>query len=120
MLAGVPFGLGVQLIFNALLNYLTDAYRIYAASELAASTFSRSICAALLSVAVNRMYSTLGIAWATSLLGFVSVIMAVIPFLFIKYGSVIRGRSAMCLDLEHRRQEEQRRSHGIALTIQDA
>ena len=120
MLAGVPFGLGVQLIFNALLNYLTDAYKVYAASALAASTFSRSICAALLSIAVNRMYSTLGIAWATSLLGFVSVIMAVIPFLFIRYGSVIRSRSAMCLDLKHREEQEQRRSHSTACSSQEA
>lgn len=40
-----------------------------------------------------QMYETLGIAWATSLLGFIAVAMMPIPFVFFKYGPAIRARS---------------------------
>ncbi len=47
-LSGVPFGAGFVLIFTALLNYMTDAYREYAASVAAAANYTRSIFGALL------------------------------------------------------------------------
>lgn len=39
------------------------------------------------------VYETLGIGWATSLLGFLSLVMIPIPYLFFKYGPSIRARS---------------------------
>ncbi|MCJ1240806.1 hypothetical protein MMC14_008810, partial [Varicellaria rhodocarpa] len=47
-LAGIPYGMGIDLTFMALTNYLTDAYGLYAASALASSVFSRNLSAALL------------------------------------------------------------------------
>jgi hypothetical protein len=44
MLAGFPFGCGYVLLFLALLNYLADAYKTFAASAMAASACSRSVC----------------------------------------------------------------------------
>lgn len=43
MLAGIPFGFGFGVIFTAFLNYLTDAYEIYAASAMAATSICRSM-----------------------------------------------------------------------------
>lgn len=42
------------------------------------------------------MYKVLGIGWVTSVLGFASVAMLPIPFVFIMYGDNIRGRSKFC------------------------
>lgn len=39
------------------------------------------------------VYEALGIGWATSLLGFISVAMIPIPYLFFKWGPKIRARS---------------------------
>lgn len=39
------------------------------------------------------MYETLGIGWATSLLGFISIAMLPIPFVFFKFGPKIRAKS---------------------------
>ena len=39
------------------------------------------------------MYETLGIAWATSLLGFVSIALMPIPWILYKYGPQIRAKS---------------------------
>ncbi|TVY75818.1 MFS transporter prlG, partial [Lachnellula suecica] len=73
MLAGLPFGMGFVLIFMALLNYLTDAYEIFAASSMAAASCCRSLAGAVLPFAATPMYTKLGVAWASSLLGFLSL-----------------------------------------------
>ncbi|CAG8928781.1 unnamed protein product [Penicillium salamii] len=93
MMSGVFFGFGYLLIFIALINYLTDAYKQFSASAAAAASTSRSIFAVFLPMATNSMYGTLGINWASSLLGFFSIAMAVIPFVFIKKGAWIRANS---------------------------
>ncbi|KAJ5362446.1 hypothetical protein N7541_003290 [Penicillium brevicompactum] len=93
MMSGVFFGFGYLLIFIALINYLTDAYKQFSASAAAAASTSRSIFAVFLPMATNSMYGTLGINWASSLLGFFSIGMAIIPFVFIKKGAWIRANS---------------------------
>jgi hypothetical protein len=106
MLAGVPFGMGFILIFMALLNYLTDAYEIFAASAMAASSCCRSLAGAVLPFAAIPMYDNLGVAWASSLLGFLSLGMCVIPFVFLWKGDVIRERSTFCRFLKERKVKE--------------
>lgn len=93
MLSGITFGLGFLLIFMALINYLADAYGIFAASALAAASCTRSVAGALLPLAAAPMYSALGIQWATSLLGFASLVMILIPFAFLRFGHHLRRRS---------------------------
>lgn len=105
MSAGLPFGVGFVLVFVALLNYLADAYEIFAASAMAATSCSRSIFGAVLPFAGLPMYNKLGIAWASSLLGFLSLAMTVVPFIFIGYGDRIRGCSRFCQELKERKKE---------------
>lgn len=105
MLSGTFFGFGFLLIFIALFNYMADAYEIYSASALAAAAISRSILGALLPLATDNMFTTLGIGWAYSLLGFLSLIMTVVPFIFIKYGVKIRSRSEFCQYLAAQKRE---------------
>ena len=104
MLSGVLFGLGVDLIFMGLTNYLTDSYDVYSASAMASSIFSRNIAAALLlPLASYNMYAQLGVAWACSILGFLCFGMSIIPFAFIIYGPKMRERSKFCRRLEERK-----------------
>lgn len=93
MMSGIFFGFGYLLIFIALLNYLTDAYKQFSASASAAASTLRSSFAIFLPMAANPMYTKLGINWANSLLGFFSIAIAVVPFVFIKYGAWIRANS---------------------------
>ncbi|POR31741.1 Polyamine transporter 3 [Tolypocladium paradoxum] len=110
MLAGVPFGMGFMLIFMALLNYLTDAYEIFAASANAAASCCRSLLAVVLPLATSRMFDTLGISGACALLGCLSAGMCVIPFIFIWKGPSIRSRSRFCIALMERKEKMQRRA----------
>ncbi|KAF1811725.1 MFS general substrate transporter [Eremomyces bilateralis CBS 781.70] len=107
VLAGLPFGFGYLLIFMALLNYVVDAYEIFAASAMAASSTSRSMFGAVLPFATRPMYDKLGVAWACSVLGFLSLAMCVIPFVFISYGEQIRARSQFCQQLKRRKAEQE-------------
>ncbi|KAK8086231.1 hypothetical protein PG994_001205, partial [Apiospora phragmitis] len=74
MLAGVPFGLGFMLIFMALINYLTDAYELFAASANAAASACRSLVAVVLPFATAPLFDRLGVAGACSLLAGLSAL----------------------------------------------
>jgi hypothetical protein len=50
----------------ACLNYLLDAYTIYAASVLAAAAMLRSLFGFAFPLFTEQMYKTLGIHWASS------------------------------------------------------
>ncbi|OTB01037.1 hypothetical protein M426DRAFT_14892 [Hypoxylon sp. CI-4A] len=109
LLAGIPFGLGFMLIFMSLLNYITDAYDIFAASANAAASSCRSVFAVALPFATTPMFTRLGIAGACSLLGGLTFLMCVIPFIFIWKGEALRSRSAFCIALQERRAEMERK-----------
>ncbi|KAM0547513.1 hypothetical protein ACHAPJ_010386 [Fusarium lateritium] len=98
-MSGLFFGAGYLVEFMALLNYVTDAYRQYSASAQAAASTMRSITAVVLPLAAPKMYENLGIQWACSLLGFFTLVLACIPFVFIKYGETMRKRSPFCQKL---------------------
>jgi MFS family permease len=109
-MSGIPFGVGNLLIFMALLNYLADAYGVFAASAMAASSCTRSVFGAVLPLATTSMYDTLGVGWASTLLAFLSLAMCAIPFIFIYYGDDIRSRSAFCQMLKDKEINDQEMS----------
>lgn len=90
VLAGIPIGMGIQVIYTMGLNYILDVYTPYAASAVSEYTFVRSMAAAGFPLFATPMYDRLGISWATSLLGFVSVLMMPVPLLFYVYGERLR------------------------------
>ena len=92
-ISGVFFGLGFQLVFMGMTNYITDVFRQISASAQAAASTTRSIGAICLPLAAGSMYSDLGLQWAPSLLGFVALAMGVIPFVFIRYGDTLSRKS---------------------------
>jgi hypothetical protein len=106
VLSGIPFGIGYLCLFMALLNYLVDAYEVFAASAMAAASFSRSGFGAVLPFAAKPMYRELGVPWACSLLGFLSVGLCAIPFVFLKFGPQIRARSRFCQYLVKNKEDE--------------
>ncbi|KAF2119923.1 major facilitator superfamily domain-containing protein [Lophiotrema nucula] len=105
-LAGISFGIGYLCLFMALLNYLVDAYEIFAASAMAAASFSRSSFGAILPFAAKPMYRALGVPWACSVLGFLSLAMCVIPFAFLRWGTKLRQKSKFCQYLAQKKRDE--------------
>lgn len=75
------------------LNYIVDTFKINANSAVSANVFVRSIVGAAFPLFASAMYKRLGVPWATSLLGFLSVAMIPIPILLFLYGEKIRQMS---------------------------
>ena len=83
-------GFGLLATFMPIQMYLVDAFTIYAASALAANTVLRSLVGAVLPLAGQKMYATLGLGWGNSLLAFIALAMCPIPVIFYRYGEKIR------------------------------
>lgn len=92
-LFGTFLGTALILIFVGFLNYLVDAYLMYAASAIAANTIARSACGAAAPLFTDQMFHALGVGGGGSLVGGMAAVLAIIPFAFYKYGKAIRIRS---------------------------
>ncbi|GKZ35505.1 hypothetical protein AbraIFM66950_006167 [Aspergillus brasiliensis] len=97
MVGTAMFGFGNICVSLALVNYLVDTYVAYSASALAAATVMRSLCGAVFPLFTTYMYEGLGIHWASSVPGFLSLACLPAPFLLSKYGTQIRRRSKFAI-----------------------
>lgn len=87
------FSVGAFLLFNSVMNYLSDAYPEYAASVLAGNDFLRSSLGAGFPLFASAMYHNLGVGWASSTLAFIAVAFIPIPFILYRYGDWLRKKS---------------------------
>ncbi|MBE3109275.1 MAG: MFS transporter [Acidobacteria bacterium] len=91
--SGVLTGFGLLCIFLQSINYLVDAYLMFAASAIAANTFLRSLAGAAFPLFAQQMFKGLGVNWAATLLGCVAIVLIPIPVLFYFYGARLRAKS---------------------------
>ncbi len=94
-LSGLLTGFGLASIFLQSLNYLVDAYLMFAASAIAGNTFMRSLAGASFPLFSRYMFDGMGIQWASTLLGCVAAALVPIPIIFYLYGHKIRARSSV-------------------------
>jgi MFS family permease len=86
-------GMGTTAVVVSNINYLIDAYSKYAGSALGAVTLGENLGISFLPLAASSMYTNLGFQWASSLLGFISLILAATPIAMFIWGKEIRARS---------------------------
>jgi MFS family permease len=90
------FGAGNLLVFVTTATYLVDVYGpMGGASAMSANSLARYGLGAAFPLFSVQMYKALGIDWASGLLGFVTVAMLPIPWLFYRYGKGIRSRGSV-------------------------
>ncbi|KAL4896269.1 major facilitator superfamily domain-containing protein [Aspergillus ambiguus] len=87
------FGAGTILVYSGIFTFLVDAYPTYAASALAANSFTRSTFGGVFPLFGIQMYNNLGYHWATTLLAFLTLVMLPFPYIFFRYGGRIRKKS---------------------------
>ena len=75
------FAPGFYLTFQSILDYLGESYPRHVASVFAGNTFFRSSFGGALPLAAPQMLQSLGIEWASTTLGFISVAMVPLPFI---------------------------------------
>ncbi|KAJ5169286.1 uncharacterized protein N7500_002069 [Penicillium coprophilum] len=93
IIGSAVFGAGTILVYSGIFTFLVDAYPTFAASALAANSFTRSSFGGIFPLFGIQMYNNLGYHWATSLLAFLTLVMTPFPYLFFRYGSWIRSKS---------------------------
>ena len=93
ILASGLFGAGIYIIILSILNYVVDSYQTYSASALAGVILVRDVVGAGFPLFATQMYKNLGLEWASSLLGFIAILLVPIPFVFFHWGEGIRLRS---------------------------
>ncbi|KXX79163.1 hypothetical protein MMYC01_201861 [Madurella mycetomatis] len=91
ILAGVPIGVGVQVILLQALAYLIDMYTTRAASAISGTMIVRSLIGGTFPLFAARIYYELGVFWATNLLGICALALTPIPVVFLYYGGKIRS-----------------------------
>ncbi|KAG0145916.1 hypothetical protein CROQUDRAFT_45074 [Cronartium quercuum f. sp. fusiforme G11] len=99
-LSTVCLGASFTLVFISSQAYLIDVYLMYSASALAANTICRSSLGAAFPLFTRQMFNGLGVQWAATLIGGVSLLISPSPFIFYKYGARIRMRSKFAPSLD--------------------
>ncbi|PWY97670.1 MFS general substrate transporter [Testicularia cyperi] len=93
-IALVPLVMGIYQIFEAIQNYLADAYGSeYGASAISAQGFVRNALAASFPLFSTQMFHNLTVPYAGLLLACLLALAVPLPFVLIKYGAKIRSRS---------------------------
>jgi DHA1 family multidrug resistance protein-like MFS transporter len=90
IIASAMFSVGGCLIFNSIFTYEAHAYPKYAASVLAGNDFMRSSFGAAFPVFATAMFHNLGVGWACTLLGCLSVLFVPYPFVLLGFGRRLR------------------------------
>ncbi|KAL5365024.1 major facilitator superfamily domain-containing protein [Aspergillus floccosus] len=87
------FGFGCICIFISSYMYIIDAYEAYAASALGFITVSRYCAAGGMTVVGVPFYQNVGVHWTLTSLGIISAVLTPVPYIFWKFGDVIRSWS---------------------------
>ncbi|KAG9240197.1 major facilitator superfamily domain-containing protein [Calycina marina] len=94
VVAAVPFAVGNIMVYSSGALYIMNSYgSLHGASALSANSLLRYAGGGAFPLFTVQMFSSLGIGWASSLLGLVSVALVPVPWVLYKYGERIRARS---------------------------
>lgn len=94
VVAAVPFAVGNIMIYSSGALYIMNSYgSLHGASALSANSLLRYAAGGAFPLFTVQMFSALGIGWASSLLGFVSVALVPVPWVLYRFGHRIRARS---------------------------
>lgn len=91
---------------------------MYAASAIAANTIARSACGAAAPLFTSQMFAALGVGGGGSLIGGVAALLAVVPFLFYRFGKQIRTKSKFAPTSPARQQKSDVESNPQAQGVQ--
>jgi hypothetical protein len=95
VIASVPFAIGNLLVFYSAMLYSIDTYGpLGGASAAAANGLLRYATGAGFPLFMQQMYGKLGTGWATSLFGFVTLLLMPIPWMLMKWGPELRRKSS--------------------------
>ncbi|WZH44212.1 major facilitator superfamily domain-containing protein [Fusarium acuminatum] len=96
MIGGVGFPISMLWLSWSAHNH--DTYGDYAASAVAVNIVARCLSSAGSPLFTTQMFNVMGIGGGGSLIAGVAALLAITPFLFYRYGHIIRSKSKYALD----------------------
>ncbi|KAL4975397.1 major facilitator superfamily domain-containing protein [Aspergillus desertorum] len=108
-------GAGSVLVVTGVSDYVVDAYSRYAGSAIGAVATGENIFSAFLPLATMSMYDNLGFHWASTLLAFVSLVLALVPTLMFVCGREVRARSRLMNGLVGEKEKGDARCNQLAV-----
>ncbi|KAL4872630.1 major facilitator superfamily domain-containing protein [Aspergillus spectabilis] len=98
IIASAVFGFGTITVFISSYMYINDSYDKYAASALGFMAVSRYCAAGGMTVVGIPFYSNMGVHYTLTILACISVVMMPLPYVFWKFGHIIRGWSKFAVN----------------------
>ena len=93
ILATTLFGFSFYTLILMSYIYVEDSYMVFSASALAGVGLARNLTGAAFPLFGTQMFTHLGYNWAGTILAFLAMLLAPIPFVLEKYGKTLRARS---------------------------
>ncbi|KAJ5959831.1 Major facilitator superfamily domain general substrate transporter [Penicillium vulpinum] len=90
LIASVFFGFGTLCVFVSGYQYVADVFEAHAASALSCLQMLRLVAAGIMATIAEIMYKQLGVSWALTLLGCISLLFVPVPYLLYWKGHKIR------------------------------
>lgn len=97
-IALAPLAFGIFFIFESTYSYTSDCYGESSSSAIAGQGLMRNTLGAVSPLFANAFFHNMGSQWAGLLLSIIAVVLTFIPFVFFKYGHVLRQRSKRALE----------------------
>ncbi|KAK4505201.1 hypothetical protein PRZ48_003164 [Zasmidium cellare] len=97
LLAELPIGAGMYMVWVTGTVYLQDLYVVHANSALAACAFVRYAVGSVFPLFAGSMYDKLGMPWAIRLLGILCAALVPLHIIFYLFGKKVRSWSRFAL-----------------------
>lgn len=95
IIALAPITVGIFFIFESIYSFTSDCYGENSSSAIAGQGFLRNTLGAVAPLFASQIFHNVGSQYAGLILALVATMLALIPFVFFKYGSKVRSRSKL-------------------------
>ncbi|KAF4534551.1 MFS multidrug transporter [Lasiodiplodia theobromae] len=93
VLASALWGWSFYTLILMTFTYTEDSYKVYSASALAGIGLIRNLFGAAFPLFAHSMFTQLGYQWASTILAGLALVLVPIPFVWSRYGRVLREKS---------------------------
>ncbi|KAK0650442.1 Efflux pump FUB11 [Lasiodiplodia hormozganensis] len=93
VLASALWGWSFYTLILMTFTYTEDSYKVYSASALAGIGLIRNLFGAAFPLFAHSMFTRLGYQWASTILAGLALVLVPIPFVWSRYGRVLREKS---------------------------
>lgn len=96
-IALAPISFGIFFIFESTYSYTSDCYGESSSSAIAAQGLMRNTLGAVSPLFATQYFTNVGSQYAGLIMAILATILTFIPYIFFKYGHVLRARSKRAL-----------------------